>query len=478
MSIFNDSISHCSGDGPRVGIVIPVYNRRNDLAALLNSLSVLNYCNFDVLVVDNGSSDDVKGLQTEFDFEILQFSENHGAIRGFNEGARSFVRRGGYKYIWLLDSDVTVHEGALGFSVRLMEADETIGICVSIIYNSFDRDKVVEAGGKIDLKNGAVMARFGNEPRSLLPEIEDVDYASCGMSLLRVSMIESIGLYDERYHFLWEDMDYGIYVRKNGWRVVVSSQSELYHPPFTEKRNPNIYAYYGVRNPLLTVARHASSVQLPCFLFCNLCRYIRIAFLMIFSGVKNFAGLSFRGILDFISGRFGKAELAEIKKTIPLHEKVALADYNKVHVVGTASQDEVAAALTSIRKETSAPVFLVVQNYRACLFEASGFDKIVTYDDHNSNPIFEYLSTGIKIFVSGGSIVNTDPKVTSPLLYFRPTVVDWDNVTKKFNRSRLGLFSLWQPVLAVVLGYLLALFFLPMVWCVSLKHKRKPPVIP
>lgn len=463
---------------PRVGIVIPVYNRRKDLEALLQSLARLKYRNFDVLVVDNGSTDDVKTLRCVADFELLTFSENHGAIRGFNEGARSFVRRGGYRYIWLLDSDLTVHEEALGHSVQIMEADDSIGICVSIIYNSFDREMVVEAGGMIDLKRGTVSARFGNERRRHLPETEDVDYASCGMSLLRVRMIEQIGLYDERYYFLWEDMDYGIYVRKNGWRIVVSSRSELYHPPFTEKRNPNIYAYFGVRNPLLTVARHTGGPLLPYYLYCNLSRYIRIAMLMRFSGVGGFSGLTFKGLADFITGHLGRAEPTDIIGVVPSDKAVVMASEQRVHVIGIGSQDVVEAALAAIKRETSAWVVLVVQSYRARLFENSGFDQIVTYDDRSAGALLDYMKTGLTIMISGGCAVNTDLKVTSPLIYFSSRVYDWNNPENRFYHSRLSLYAAWQLAAAVVLGLIIALFYLPPVYAAALVHKRKKPVIP
>lgn len=462
--------------GARVGIVIPVYNRRKDLAALLQSLSEMNYSNFDVLVVDNGSSDDVKELQKNADFELLSFTDNLGAIRGFNEGARSFVRRGGYRYIWLLDSDLTVHVDALGHSVRIMEADKNIGICVSIIYSSFDKDMVVEAGGMIDLKRGTVSARFSNEKRSILPETEDVDYASCGMSLLRVSMIEKIGLYDERYHFLWEDMDYGIYARKNGWRVVVSSQSELYHPPFTEKRNPNIYAYFGVRNPLLTVAKHAYGSLLPYYLFCNLSRYIRIALLLRFSGVMGFASLTFKGINDFIFGNLGKAELGEIIGVSSLRS-VDLISEQLVNVIGTGSQETVEAVLAAIKRDTNTQIVLIVPQYRARLFDNLGFDRIVTYDDHAVGALREYLKTGLTILVRGGCIVNTDLKVTSPLIYFCSKVYDWNNLESCFYRSRISLYSVWQPIAAVMLALIIALFYLLPVYAAALFHKRKVPVI-
>lgn len=463
---------------PRVGIVIPVHNRRQDLAALLQSLAGLRYCNYDILVVDNGSADNVWELQQEFTFELLPFAENLGAIRGFNAGARSFVQRGGYQYIWLLDSDLTVHAEALRHSVGILEENHDIGICVSIIYNIHDKDIVVEAGGMINLRQGRVSARLGNEQRRPLPVTEDVDYASCGMSLLRVSMIEKIGLYEERYHFLWEDMDYGIFVRKNGWRVVVSSRSELYHPPFTEKRNPNIYAYYGVRNPLLTVSRHTPHVQLPYYLLNNLFKYIRIALLMSFSGVSGYAVLTAKALVDFIAGRFGAAELWEITAMSSTEDKGVLVHETRIHVVGTASRDVVEAAFAAIKKETAADIVLVVQRYRATLFEKTGFDRIMIYDDHTTYPVLGYLRIGLAILAGGGCVINTDLTVTSPLAYCGKRVYDWHHTQNRLYRSRLGLGSVWQPILAFVIGIVLSVLLVPLAYAAALKHRRKQTVIP
>lgn len=474
------SLTASAQSGSVVGVLIVVHNRKVELFRLLCSLFYSDYQPFDVLVLDDNSNEDLSDVVRDFSVEYIRIEENIGFVAGMTKGLRHLMQKGKYRYLWVLDSDLEVAPDALRHLVKAMSGNEEIGAAGCVIYNTHNRNVVVESGAGVDLRTGVVTARNCNAVNPSLEKLIDVDFIASGGggTLINVRAILAAGLHDYRHFFLWEDTDYCLCLKRCGFRVVVVSAAIVYHPPFTEKRNPNIYAYYGVRNPLLTVAKHASNASLPFFLFGNLSRCLRIALLMRLSGCQGFAGLTFKGITDFIAGRFGKADLVQIETAMPLDADTGLRAENLVFLIGTGEVNAIETAMSALRVAGVAEIVLVIQTYRQTLLEGAAADSLLTYDDHVPAAIREYLRVGMRMLKRGGCIVNTDLKVASPLSYFAARVYDWDFSTRIFRRSPLGLFAIWKLGLSVVLGKLLALLFLPSVLFAALKHRSKDPELP
>jgi hypothetical protein len=360
-----------------------------------------------------------------------------------------------------------------------MESDERIGICGAVIYSSFDHDLIVEAGAAIDLASGTVVPHFCNQRRQPLPAVSEVDYLGSGVSLLRSEMVEQIGVYDERYHFLWEDMDYGLHAADNGWRVVVCGGSEVYHPPFTEKRNPHIYAYYGVRNALLIAGRHTHGMRLLHCMHGNLKKSARIALLKLFYGRGRYASLSLCGVRDFITGRFGRfaaplpaAETGTVgKEAVVVGSELA---GKRLVVVASAASEVVFALLEHLRTLSPASVVLVVQSYRANLFAGSGADAVVTYNDRAGDLILDYLRAACKLAITRGMLINSDADFASPFTFLFHQALNWDRKDGRLSVSKQNLFSLWKPVLAVLGAEIFALALLPLVCLAAIRNRVSP----
>lgn len=473
------SINHSLGDD-LVGVLIVVHNRKEDLFKLLHSLQCQKYAGYEILVIDNCSTDDISEVQNNPALEYIRLEENIGFVSGMIKGVGHLLNKNKYRFIWILDSDLEVASTALGRLVAVMKDRQEIGVAGCVIYNAFERDVVVEAGADVDLRTGIVSARYCNERRPELNRVMDVDFIASGGggSLFRVEALKAIGLHDERYFFLWEDTDYCLCLKQYGYRVVIVSDAVVYHPPFTEKRNPNIYAYYGVRNPLLTVAKHSTGIHTPYYLFVNLCRYLRIGLFMLFSGRKSFARLTFRAILDYIAGRFGKAELEPVGRAEAFESSADLKDERRVVVLGLGGKDVVKAAIEFVRPRCCGQIMLVVQHYRRELLSEAGADEFITFDDRASGLFREYWKTGMEILRFGGCVINTDLTVVSPLSYFSFRSYDWDHARGQLILSSTSLISAWRPVVAIILSLPLAVLLLSPVWVASLRHKVKQPVLP
>ena len=113
---------------PIVSIIIPVYNREKHLHETLSYVSAIQYSNLEVIIVDDGSTDNSKQIANEF---VLK-SSNTSLILQTNQGV-SAARNTGIaqakgKYILPLDSDDIIYDNFIDEAVRIMENDDQVKV--------------------------------------------------------------------------------------------------------------------------------------------------------------------------------------------------------------------------------------------------------------------------------------------------------------------------------------------------------------
>jgi len=117
---------------PRVSVVIPTYNRANLLLEAIDSVVRQSFQDFEVVVVDDGSTDDtadrLAGLDIPLQHVRLPHNERPGLLRNHGISAA----RG--EFIAFLDDDDLWHPDKLAQLVALLDGDETLGFVYSDIY--------------------------------------------------------------------------------------------------------------------------------------------------------------------------------------------------------------------------------------------------------------------------------------------------------------------------------------------------------
>lgn len=222
---------------PRVAIVVLNWNGWQDTVTCVASLLALDYENFCIVLVDNGSTD---GSVQEFqralpDVELLQTGVNLGFGGGCNVGMRHALA-GGAEYIWLINSDAVVDPGALSAMVRLAQENLVLGAVGSVLFD-------VDAEARVQLWGGGRVGLWlGRSVHSRSPDAK-LDFVSGASLLLRRSALEQVGLFDEsRFFMYWEDTDLGFRLRNAGWALGVAADSRIWH-----KQSASL----GFGNPLL-----------------------------------------------------------------------------------------------------------------------------------------------------------------------------------------------------------------------------------
>jgi GT2 family glycosyltransferase len=209
----------------KVFTVVLNFNGRRDTMACLSSLQHLHYDNHEVIVVDNGSTDDsCSRIQHEFpSVKIIATGKNLGFAGGCNVGIRHALREGA-EFIWLLNNDTTVDCGALEALVETARGDSRIGAVGSAIYFMDDPDRIQAWGG------GYVNFWLGRARHFLKPVSDSsIEFITGASLLISRRVFESVGLLDEEFFMYWEDADFCFRLRKANWRLAVAAQSKVWH---------------------------------------------------------------------------------------------------------------------------------------------------------------------------------------------------------------------------------------------------------
>lgn len=234
---------------PLVYAIVLNWNGWRNTLRCLRSLERLDYPNVQVLVIDNGSTDDSEGQirAARPDQELRQTGENLGYGGGNNVGIEIALRRGA-DYVWILNNDTELPTDALDVMVESMEADPRIGILGldSLDENTGEREAVgpFPAG----LLRPSQRPGFVPAPGCSFP-IELMDHVHGSCLLVRREVLERAGGFDLRYFHFWEDIELCWRAWEAGWLVARTSAARIRHRTGSSTAGASaMRTYYNLRN--------------------------------------------------------------------------------------------------------------------------------------------------------------------------------------------------------------------------------------
>ncbi len=244
---------------PEVSVIIPTFNGRHLLESCLPSLFRQNYTGFEVIVVDNGSSDGTEDyLKKEFpQVRGFYFKEQLYFAKAANAGIRS--ARG--DYIVMLNNDTEVDPDWLQELKAVMDREPDLGSVASKMLD-FDKRDILDGAGDLYVKTGMAY-RFGwSLPDSPAFQKPMRLFGACGgAAMYRKSLLETIGLFDEDFKMYYEDVDLNFRAQLYGYPCQFVPTARLYHkgsaPKEGEKsQNDADILYLISRNSLWTVLKN------------------------------------------------------------------------------------------------------------------------------------------------------------------------------------------------------------------------------
>lgn len=224
----------CRTPLPTVLIVIINWNGKDDLLECLASIKKLNYpkAGYKVLVVDNGSNDGSLEAISENHPDVcsLQNKRNIGYVKAVNQGIEyGLVQR--VDYIWIFNNDVIVQKDSLNRLIEIGQQDVVIGVIAPVIYSYGKPDVIDNVGYKINFWIGRLKKlKYGRDIfEDNEDKIADIDSILGCSNLIRTSVFKKVGLLQTIYELYFEETDFNVRVRQNGFRVVVVKGAKVWH---------------------------------------------------------------------------------------------------------------------------------------------------------------------------------------------------------------------------------------------------------
>jgi GT2 family glycosyltransferase len=239
---------------PKVYIIIVNWNGIIDTLECLDSLSRVEYPNFDIVVVDNGSSDDSVNIIKKQQSKVITIASetNLGFTGGNNLGIR-FALENFADYVWLLNNDTVVDSKALLHLVTAASISRNNGIIGSVIYDYTYRNRIQFAGATINWTK----AKSSHITSLKCSTLFGVDRVHGSSMLISKDVLSSVGLFDENYFLYVEEVDLCVRAQIAGYICLMEPKSIIYHKESStvnrvaSKRR--IYIYYNTRNFLYLI---------------------------------------------------------------------------------------------------------------------------------------------------------------------------------------------------------------------------------
>ena len=322
---------------PKISIIILNYNGWQDTIECLKSLLKVSNVGFEVILVDNSSSDGSVKEPVEWarfcEIPFFKFSGTHARLVentterettgiqrmilfclpeniGFGAANNLGLRQAqinGIPYAVILNNDTIVEPDFLSPLLEYAEANPSIGLLGCQIRYTQDRDKVWWAGGWFNFWLGH-KGFYGEKSSAQVPSTPyRTEWVTGCMTFIPLSIFSQIGGYDEQYFILNEDSDLSLRVGRAGYKMMVVPSSVIYHKVGRSLGcMSSLRYYYSARNLLLLRSRY-----LPCWKWiCFFVLYMPYKFLQVAYYIIRFRRPFWLpywdSIRDFVFKRFGK----------------------------------------------------------------------------------------------------------------------------------------------------------------------------
>ncbi|WP_414468851.1 glycosyltransferase family 2 protein [Methanobacterium sp. ACI-7] len=291
---------------PDVSIVILNWNGWRDTLECLESVYQINYPNYNVIVVDNGSEDnsiekikeyaegkikvksdffkynpdnkplkvieyskndlefinvsEIEDLSSNQKLILIKNDENYGFAEGNNIAMRYILKSLNSDYILLLNNDTVVDKNFLANLVKHGENKNTGILGPTVCYYN-EPDNVSISGGNIIFSIGAInYVNLNKNYKNQDMNEKNVDYISGCSLLIKNEVCKKTGLLNSDYFLYYEDTEWCLRAKSNGYNVLYVPESRIWHKESTAPVS-NVGVYYLTRNRFWFIKKYANNLQ-------------------------------------------------------------------------------------------------------------------------------------------------------------------------------------------------------------------------
>lgn len=211
---------------PLVSVVVVCFNGLEITRRCLLGLKSQDYRHKEIIVVDNGSAEDIESMVRKDcpEARFIRLEHNSGFAGGYNRG----IEAAQGDYIAIINNDAIAVPQWLTAMVNVAKGDLNIGAVASIIIDG-NRPEVLDSCGVGIALDGMSRQLKRGQKRPLLQVPEEVLMPSGCACLFCAEALKTVGLFDESFFAYCEDTDLGLRLRWAGFKTVVAPGALVTH---------------------------------------------------------------------------------------------------------------------------------------------------------------------------------------------------------------------------------------------------------
>jgi hypothetical protein len=246
-----------------VSVVIPNWNTRRFLGSCLRSLREQTFRDFEIILVDSGSTDDSLSFVAENFPEVRTIAL--GENRGFSGAVNAGIAASDSELVVLLNNDTEQDPAWLASLVRAAEAYPKAGSFASKLVDFHERHVLDGAGDALRKSGLPYRLGHGEQDFGQFEKPVPVFGACAAAALYRREMLDDIGLFDEDFFAYCEDGDLSFRAQLAGYGCLYVPGAVVYHVGSAStggKRSPTA-TRLGTRNSVCLLVKNLPASLAP-----------------------------------------------------------------------------------------------------------------------------------------------------------------------------------------------------------------------
>lgn len=256
---------------PEISVIIPNWNGSELLKKCLDSLKKQTYKDFEILVIDNGSSDgSVELMKKKYpEVNLIELKNNTGFAPAVNLGIKICTGL----YMVLLNNDTVADKNCLRYLADSAKKKKDCGMIAAKILQMDNPGLIDSAGDYIDAVGHANNTGYGEKDGESFNAGKNIFLVSGGGCLIKREVFETADFFDADYFAYMEDVDFSLRAQLVGFKAWYEPRAVIYHKhKATSSKMPAFTEYLQYRNMTMTVIK-----DFPTELFLKDFNWLKIA---------------------------------------------------------------------------------------------------------------------------------------------------------------------------------------------------------